>query len=66
MVSDQFSSFLEPDNSRAQDLGELNVPSHVETVALRTSAAASSAEQEGQRDGTANGQQCDRSTPFWV
>jgi FkbM family methyltransferase len=36
MVSDQFSSFLEPDNSRAEDLGELNVPSHVETVAVRT------------------------------
>ena len=36
MVSDQFSSFLEPDHSRVQDLGELNVPSHVETVVVRT------------------------------
>jgi FkbM family methyltransferase len=36
MVSDQFSSFLEPDNSRAQDLGESNVPSHVETVTVHT------------------------------
>jgi FkbM family methyltransferase len=36
MVSDQFSSFLEPDNSRALDLGELNVPSHVEMVGVRT------------------------------
>ena len=36
MVSDQFSSFLEPDHGRVQDLGELNVPSHVETVAVRT------------------------------
>ena len=36
MVSDQFSSFLEPDHSRVQDLGELNVPSHVETVTVRT------------------------------
>ena len=36
MVSDQFSSFLEPDNSRAPDIGELNVPRHVETVAVRT------------------------------
>jgi FkbM family methyltransferase len=36
MVSDQFSSFLEPDNSRAPDIGKLNVPSHVESVAVRT------------------------------
>jgi FkbM family methyltransferase len=36
MVSDQFSSFLEPDNSRAPDIGELNVPRQVETVAVRT------------------------------
>ena len=36
MVSDQFSSFLEPDNSRAPDIAELNVPRHVETVAVRT------------------------------
>ena len=36
MVSDQFSSFLEPDNSRAPDIGELNVPRHIETVAVRT------------------------------
>jgi len=35
MVSNQFSSFLDPDNSRVQDLKELNVPSHVETVAVR-------------------------------
>ena len=36
MVSDQFSSFLEPDNSRIHDYDGLNVPHHVETVAVRT------------------------------
>src|SRR5262249_10277780 len=36
MVSDQFSSFLEPDNSRIQDYDGLNVPDHVETVAVHT------------------------------
>jgi FkbM family methyltransferase len=36
MASDQFSSFLEPDNSRVRDYAELNVPCHVETVAVRT------------------------------
>ncbi len=36
MVSDQFSSFLEPDNSRIQDYDGLNVPHHVETVPVRT------------------------------
>ena len=36
MVSDQFSSFLEPDHSRVHDLGGLNAPCHVETVAVRT------------------------------
>ena len=36
MVADQFSSFLEPDHGRVQDLGELNVYGHVEPVAVRT------------------------------
>ena len=36
MASDQFSSFLEPDSSRVGDLDGLNVPCHVETVAVRT------------------------------
>jgi FkbM family methyltransferase len=36
MVSDQFSSFLQPDNSHIDDYDSLNVPSHVETVAVRT------------------------------
>ncbi len=36
MVSDQFSSFLEPDNSRIHDYDGLNVPHHVETVMVRT------------------------------
>ncbi len=36
MVSDQFSSFLEPDNTRVHDYDGLNVPDHVETVAVRT------------------------------
>jgi FkbM family methyltransferase len=36
MVSDQFSSFLEPDHTRVTDLGDLNVASRVETVAVRT------------------------------
>jgi FkbM family methyltransferase len=36
MVSDQFSSFLEPDNSRVRDYAGLNVPCHTETVAVKT------------------------------
>jgi FkbM family methyltransferase len=36
MVSDQFSSFLQPDNSRVREIGALNTPSHVENVAVRT------------------------------
>ena len=36
MVSDQFSSFLEPDNSRVQEFDGLNVPSRTETVAVKT------------------------------
>jgi FkbM family methyltransferase len=36
MASDQFSSFLQPDNSRMREFEALNVPSHVETVAVRT------------------------------
>ena len=36
MVSDQFSSFLEPDHGRVSDYAGLNVPSHTETVAVRT------------------------------
>lgn len=36
MVSDQFSSFLQPDNSRVRDYDGLNVPLHVEDVAVRT------------------------------
>ena len=36
MVSDQFSSFLEPDHERVKDYTELNVPCHTETVAVRT------------------------------
>ena len=36
MVSDQFSSFLEPDNSRVKDYDGLNVPSRTETVAVKT------------------------------
>jgi len=36
MVSDQFSSFLKPDNSRVHDFAGLNVPCHVETVTVRT------------------------------
>ena len=36
MVSDQFSSFLEPDNSRVRDFDALNVPSRTETVAVKT------------------------------
>ena len=35
-VSDQFSSFLEPDNGRAGEYAELNVPCHTETVTVRT------------------------------
>jgi FkbM family methyltransferase len=36
MVSDQFSSFLEPDNSRIHDYDGLNVPCRTETVAVKT------------------------------
>jgi hypothetical protein len=36
MVSDQFSSFLEPDHGRVKDYAELNVPCHTETVTVRT------------------------------
>ncbi len=36
MVSDQFSSFLQPDNSRVRGIDMLNTPSHVENVAVRT------------------------------
>jgi FkbM family methyltransferase len=36
MASDQFSSFLQPDNSRIRDYDGLNRPTHVETVAVRT------------------------------
>jgi FkbM family methyltransferase len=36
MASDQFSSFLQPDNSRVRDFEGLNVPNHVETVTVRT------------------------------
>lgn len=36
MVSDQFSSFLQPDNSRVADYDSLNVPTHIETVAVHT------------------------------
>jgi FkbM family methyltransferase len=36
MVSDQFSSFLQPDNSRVKDYDELNTPSYVENVIVRT------------------------------
>jgi FkbM family methyltransferase len=36
MVSDQFSSFLEPDNSRIHEFEGLNVPSRTETVAVKT------------------------------
>jgi len=36
MVSDQFSSFLEPDNSRVHEFDGLNVPSRTETVAVKT------------------------------
>ena len=36
MVSDQFSSFLEPDNSKINDYDGLNVPSRTETVAVKT------------------------------
>jgi FkbM family methyltransferase len=34
MVSDQFSSFLEPDNSRVRENAGLNTPSSVEPVAV--------------------------------
>jgi FkbM family methyltransferase len=36
MVSDQFSSFLEPDHDRVKDYAELNVACHTETVTVRT------------------------------
>ena len=36
MASDQFSSFLQPDNSRVADYDGLNVPTHIETVAVHT------------------------------
>jgi FkbM family methyltransferase len=36
MVSDQFSSFLEPDHSRVREFGALNVPCRTETVAVKT------------------------------
>lgn len=36
MVSDQFSSFLEPDNDRVQDYAELNVATRTETVKVHT------------------------------
>ena len=36
MVSDQFSSFLEPDHERVGDYAGLNVADHTETVAVRT------------------------------
>lgn len=36
MVADQFSSFLEPDNSRVGAYDGLNVPCHVENVQVRT------------------------------
>lgn len=36
MVSDQFSSFLEPDNSRVRDYDGLNETHHIETVAVHT------------------------------
>lgn len=36
MVSDQFSSFLEPDNGRVSDYADLNVAAHTETVPVRT------------------------------
>jgi FkbM family methyltransferase len=36
MVSDQFSSFLEPDNSRIDEFEGLNVPCRTESVAVKT------------------------------
>lgn len=36
MVSDQFSSFLRPDNSRVRDYDGLNTPSYVENVVVHT------------------------------
>jgi len=36
MVSDQFSSFLEPDHDRVKEIAELNTPCHTETVTVRT------------------------------
>ena len=37
MASDQFSSFLQPDNSRTHDYDGLNVATHVETVKVHYS-----------------------------
>jgi FkbM family methyltransferase len=36
MVSDQFSSFLEPDHARVKDYAKLNVACHTEAVTVRT------------------------------
>jgi len=36
MVSDQFSSFLEPDHDRVKEIAELNTPCRTETVMVRT------------------------------
>jgi FkbM family methyltransferase len=36
MASDQFSSFLEPDNAKVHDYAKLNVPCSTETVTVRT------------------------------
>ena len=36
MASDQFSSFLQPDNSRTQDYDGLNVATRIETVKVHT------------------------------
>jgi FkbM family methyltransferase len=36
MASDQFSSFLEPDNDRVRDYAELNVATRTETVTVHT------------------------------
>lgn len=36
MVADEFSSFLEPDNRRVREFGEMNTPCRTETVAVKT------------------------------
>jgi FkbM family methyltransferase len=36
MISDQFSSFLQPDDSRVRDYADLNKPHHIETVTVQT------------------------------